>query len=407
MLTRILRCLKGYVKIQIKGYSPERFLNLCRYHDIPVWGLRPAGRSYEMYVSVQGFRKVRPLLRKTDTKVHIVKKCGLPFFLFRYRKRKMFFAGFAGCIALVYVLSLFVWDIRIEGNFKNTDETILAWLRKQDIACGMRRSQADCSRISKMLRKQFADIIWVSASLEGSRITIAVKENSDSRETKDTGQKTEGTDLIAEKDGTIKEILTRSGDPKVHAGDKVRKGELLVSGKIEIKNDSQEVTGYQYQQSDADILMETTQQYEDVLELKYREKNYDGNKKRQLYIKTDAKEYTAGNRIRAGKGREIHSSEVRLRFSKSFQLPFSVGVRTARSYQNTEKTYSEAEYREILSGRFERFCKDLRKKGVQILENDVKIYREKDCVKAKGTLTLLEQCGKERKTEHGNLGKSN
>ena len=43
----------------------------------------------------------------------------------------------------------------------------------------------------------------------------------------------------------------------------------------------------------------------------------------------------------------------------------------------------------------------LRKKGVQILENNVKIYKDTQSARAKGTMILLESCGKERKTEHG------
>ena len=39
MIENGMRYLRGYVKIQIQGYSPERFLNLCSYHHILIWGL--------------------------------------------------------------------------------------------------------------------------------------------------------------------------------------------------------------------------------------------------------------------------------------------------------------------------------------------------------------------------------
>ena len=38
MIENGMRYLRGYVKIQIQGYSPERFLNLCSYHHILIWG---------------------------------------------------------------------------------------------------------------------------------------------------------------------------------------------------------------------------------------------------------------------------------------------------------------------------------------------------------------------------------
>lgn len=411
MLTRILRYVKGYVRIRIRGNSPERFLNLCRYHHIPVWGLEPKGHAYEMYVTIHGVKHLGPILRKTNTRMRILKKYGLPFFLFQHRKRKVFFAGCLGCLALIYVLSLFVWDIQIEGNYKKTDETLLAFLRKEKIACGMRRSEVDCPEIAKMIRKEFEDVIWVSASLEGCRIRIAIKENSDSgeeaeqgAEEKKTGENSEeGTDLIAEKDGVVRKIVVRNGIPQVHEGDQVKKGDLFVSGKVEIKNDSQEITGWQYQHSDADIWMETEQEYEDILNLSYKEKRYEKREKHQIYWKTGKKEYALGSEMKAGKQVEIHSSEVRIGLSKSFQFPISVGIRTMRTYKNIGKTYTQEEFQKILSERFALFQRDLRKKGVQILENNVKIYKDKDNAYARGTLTLLEKCGKERKTEHGNV----
>lgn len=86
----------------------------------------------------------------------------------------------------------------------------------------MPASSVDCAGIARMIRKEYDDVIWVSASLKGSKIQIDIKENSDSREIEEEEMTEEGTDLIAEKDGVIKEIVTRSGVPMVHAGDEVK-----------------------------------------------------------------------------------------------------------------------------------------------------------------------------------------
>ena len=407
MLTRILRYMKGYVRIRITGYSPERFLNLCKYKNIPVWGLLPGRNFYDMNITIAGMKKLKPILRKTGTNLRIKEKIGLPFFLFRHRKRKIFFAGAVGCILLIYILSLFIWNIEISGNHVRTDETILAFLRKQDVHCGMPASSVDCAGIARMIRKEYDDVIWVSASLKGSKIKIEIKENSDSREIEEEKTTEEGTDLIAEKDGVIKEIVTRSGVPMVHAGDKVKAGDILVSGRVEIKNDSQEVIGYQYQNADADIRMETKEVYEETLDLSYTVKKYEKHKKCQVFLRFSDKEYTLGQKVDAGERKEVFSFEVLPQFSKSFPFPFSFGIREEKQYLEVKETYTKKECQEILSREFERFCKDLRKKGVQILENDVKIYKDTQSAKAKGTLILLESCGKERKTEHGNLGENN
>ena len=108
MFVLLMRYLKGYLRICVTSTSPERFLNLCRNRGILLWGLSPHGRDYEMYISIRGFRKLKPVLKKTKTKVTIEERFGLPFFFHKYRKRKMFFCGAAGCVMIVYLLSLFI-----------------------------------------------------------------------------------------------------------------------------------------------------------------------------------------------------------------------------------------------------------------------------------------------------------
>ena len=52
-----------------------------------------------------------------------------------------------------------------------------------------------------------------------------------------------------------------------------------------------------------------------------------------------------------------------------------------------------------MSARFSRFCSELEKKGVQILENDVKIYKGNTVVRASGTLTMIEPAIEFRDTQ--------
>ena len=44
-------------------------------------------------------------------------------------------------------------------------------------------------------------------------------------------------DLIAAHDGKVISIVTREGTPQVHAGAKVKKGDVLISGKVEVIGD--------------------------------------------------------------------------------------------------------------------------------------------------------------------------
>ena len=157
MLNTIIRYIQGYLLIQVTGYSPERFLNLCSRKQIYLWGLEPKENSYEMFITIRGFRKLKPILKKTRTKVTILNRLGLPFFFHKYRKRKVFFFGILFCVIFIYVMSLFVWNIHIEGNFTRTDEVILEFLESKHIKHGMLKKKVNCERIVKDIRKEFVE----------------------------------------------------------------------------------------------------------------------------------------------------------------------------------------------------------------------------------------------------------
>ena len=55
----------------------------------------------------------------------------------------------------------------------------------------------------------------------------------------------------------------------MHVGDTVEEGQILVTGRVEILNDAKEVTGYQYEQVDADIYADTQMEYEDTISRSY------------------------------------------------------------------------------------------------------------------------------------------
>ena len=402
MIRSFIRWLRGYVRLCVAGYSPERFLNMCCYHQLFIWGLEPTGNGYEMYMSISDFRKLKPLVRKTHTKVILEGRYGFPFFLARYRRRKLFFAGLFICAVLLWTYSLFIWDIHFEGNERYPDTTLAEFLESEGVAPAMLRSRVDCPGIVKAIRKEYNDIVWVSASIDGSRLKIQIKENEDTfpEEGGETSAEDEKpVDLVAAADGVITKIVTRSGVPQVHVGDTVKKGDILVLGRVEVVNDSREVVGYQYHRSDADVFADTQMEYTDTLSLEYQEKVYDGKKKYQPFIRLADWTVSVGSLDNKYKHSEIVTEETQMKLGENFYLPFSYGLKTAKSYSFEKKTYTEEEARQLLSLNFNRFCEDLEEKGVQIKENSVKIHLYENSATASGTLYLNERVTEEAATE--------
>ena len=67
-----------------------------------------------------------------------------------------------------------------------------------------------------------------------------------------------------------------------------------------------------------------------------------------------------------------------------------------REYRLQKKLYGKEEVQTMLSENFHRFCGELEKKGVQILENNVKIQEKTSCYLICGELEVEEPVGTER-----------
>lgn len=412
MLKKLLRYIRGYVKIQISGNSPERFLNLCRHHEIQIWGLYPNGQTYEMYMSIQSYKKLRVISRKTHTKVKILEKRGLMLFFFHYRKRKLFFAGAVLSLLLILQYSNIIWDIHFIGNEKWTDQVLLEYLEQLDVEPGMQKSKVDCAKIAAEMRKEYQDIIWVSVSIDGSCLKIKIKENEDVFLLEETNGISESVraqaqikdspqDLIAVQDGVITDMITRKGTPLVQVGDEVKKGEILVSGRIEVKDDSAQVIAYQYCQADADIYADTEEYYKKRINRVYKEKVYlEKQERRKWYISICGYRFWVGTNQNDSKAKkEVYSLERQLKFGENFYLPFRYGKIILKMYKEIEKKYTNEEIQTLLSYDFSLFLQELEKKGVQMQENSVRIRCYENYASAEGTLYLNQKITETADTE--------
>lgn len=65
-------------------------------------------------------------------------------------------------------------------------------------------------------------------------------------------------ELTAGSDGTVTKIIVRNGIVRVKAGDEVKTGDILVSGKLPIYDDSETLVKTNLVHADAEVYAETT-----------------------------------------------------------------------------------------------------------------------------------------------------
>lgn len=390
MLIHFLKWFRGYVYVKIKGYSPERFINLCSSRKLLLWNIRKIEDGYAFFISVSAFKQLRPIARKTNTRPIIIKRYGMPFYLNKYKRRKGLLLGIVAFFYILYILSQFIWNIGVSGQYTHTEEAIIKYLNSINVSVGTRKRNINCQKIEELIRKKYVDIGWVSAEIKGTRLLLKITETNMPApyEVRD-----KPSHIIATRDGKITSIITRVGTPLVKAGDEVKKGDILVSGIIDIYGDDGTIVKKEPVVSDADILLRTKYDYKDSFPLKYIDKEYN-NKKFNIYgislFNKNIFVWNPFNKFKSEESYDIIVNENYWRLNNSFYLPVKWLKKDYLGYNQITKKYSKEEAEEIALEQLNRYIEKITEKGVLIIKNNVKITVDNNSCIALGNIIVDE-----------------
>lgn len=387
----------GYVRVRLTGRSPERFFNLCRSSKILLWNIACEKEEYRFFLFLPDFYRIRPFAKKAGVRVRIQEKLGLPFFLYRNRKRKLFAVGAASFFLLLFVLSRFIWNISFSGNLLFTDDMLTGQLREIGVCYGMPKRGVDCDRIEEELRSRCPRIVWVSAHVSGTRLQIRIREN----ETADGIPLREESprNLVAETAGTVVSILVRAGKAAVQPGDEVEKGQILVEGMLPVTNDSGEVERTLFVRADADIRLRTTKIYREWVPHFQTVRSYTGKKQRGFRLRAGAVDILAMPPLAGKRNWDLTGVSRQIVLFGDFFLPVWTEAITAREYEKVERKRTKTELNDLTKAVHERKLQKLTEKGVQIIENDVKILDNSNGWIICGSMTVEEEAGTGQKLE--------
>lgn len=453
LLERFIKWLYGYLYVKIKGNFPERFLNLCSARNIQIWNVQKTENGYQFCIRIKDFKKLSFIARKTKTRLYIIKRIGFPFYVNKMKLRQGFLIGGIIFFVLLYSLSSFIWDIQLSGQYTYTKEALVKYLKTIDVYAGMKKKNVNCPDIETAIRETYKDIGWVSVELKGTKLFIKIQEtNMPSLYVTDSIPK----HLIATRDGIVNSIITRTGTPMVKAGDEVKKGDILISGIVEILGDSGEVLREDMVLADGDVIIEAKTSYYDEISKKYEEKEYTGKEKwsynvfvfsyqlKQLYpiqiplfdmtaiinrwkeleeeIKNVVKEKIEHEKTQIEQmnflKEEIKKEETESQYdilkenkdisiTSTLKLPIQWEKTTYKEYYFIEKNYTKEEQERILQKKFDYYIEKLMEKGVLIGENNVRIETEGTLATMSGTFTILEKADKFQEVENNEWRKIN
>lgn len=388
----LFKLLFGYLRIEVEGYYVERFINICTNKKILIWNLkREKGVKLYLNIGINDFKSLSEVARKTNCKVRILKKRGIPFLLNRYKKRKIFAIFLIVMMCAIYISSKYVWNVEILVKDNLNLDNISEDLESAGITKGILKSKIDTDKIINELRLKRDDIAWVGIDLKGTNIKVNIVKADNSP---DIINNSDYCNIIASKSGIITKITAQNGTALVTVGDTVQKGDVLIAGYMEGK-----YTDTRYVHSLGEVQAKVW--YEKTKEVKLKEEVHKetGKKENKYEIGFNNWKIKLYGKLSKFELYETNTEESNIKIFKDFYLPISIKKITNKEQvvENKENSLQDAIDIgvEVLSKQIES---EIENKET-IIGKKVKTIEKENSVIVTVTYEAMESIGENQKIE--------
>ena len=328
-----LRLIFGYVRVEVEGYYIERFINICQNKKILIWNLkRQKGVKLYLNIGIKDFKKLKNIARKTNCKIKIKKKKGIPFVLHRYKKRKIF-AIFLIIIAFaIYTSSKYVWNIEVQVDDDIQIEQVAEDLADLGLKKGVLKSKIKTDKLINEFRLKRNDVSWIGIDLKGTNAIVKIVKADEKPDLLDNS---EYCNIVASKSGIITKIIAQNGTAVAKVGDEVKKGDILIAGYMEGK-----YTDKRFLHSLGEVQAKISYKKRGKISLKQESLKDTGKKEKKFQIKFNNFQINFYKTLSNFKIYDTIYTEKKLKIFSNFYLPISIMEITNKEQIKENKIYS-------------------------------------------------------------------
>lgn len=227
-MKKAVNFFRGSIRVSVECPYPERLINVCAQNDIEFWDLkRLSPTTVHITMLLGGYRKLRAQAEKAGFEIRQVEKSGVPFFLWKIRKRYVLVAGMLLMFLAVWGMSLFVWEIDVSGNKEVPSQRILQELHALGVGIGSFGPSITSEAISNEIIIRIPELAWIAVNVSGSHADVLVRERVPKPLITD-----DNTPMMvyAIKSGIIAKMSVLQGARVFTVGNTVQAGDVIVTG---------------------------------------------------------------------------------------------------------------------------------------------------------------------------------
>ena len=350
----ILNKIFGYIRINVEGFFIERFINKCKANGIFLWG-----------------------------------KKGIPFYLNKYKKRKIFAMGLIVIFIIIIISSNFIWNVEIIGNEKIPKDELIKDLKMQGLEVGKLKKNINKNEVINNIRLTRKDISWIGININGTNAKVKIVESDEKPQ---LVKSDEFCNIIAEKDAIIQKIDSYSGTAMYKEGDLVKKGDILIAGWMEGK-----YTGIRYVHASGEIKAKTWYSVVEKVNLKETKMEKTGNKKTKYEIKLNNFQINFYKTLSKFKNYDTIYERQKLKIFSDFYLPVEITKCNNFETIKTVKNYTPEEAKIVATQKAEEKLNNQINSMENIQNKNINVNETEDYIEVEVIYEVLENIGTEEK----------
>lgn len=390
IIKKIINYIYGYLRIVVEGYYIERFINICRNRNYMMWNIKKVNDiNLALNIEIKNFKEICEIAKKTQCKISIKSKRGLPFLLNKYKKRKLFVLFLILIVGIIFVSSNFVWNIEIVEENGLEIDNIINDVQEAGLKIGTSKNNVDTKEIINKVRLERDDIAWIGIELKGTNAIVKLVK-ADKKP--DIIDEEEYCNIVSNKNGVITKINAQDGTANVKVGDTVKLGDVLVNGWMEGK-----YTGIRYVHAKGEIEARVWYTMNKTIQYKTTEKQHIGESETNYGIKMNNFKINFPKRVSKFEFYDTIETENKIKLFSNFYLPISVVKTTYQEYEEIEKIYSVEEAKDLGIQEIEQELEKQIEDKEKIVNKNINTYEHEDSVDIYVTYEVLEIIGTNEK----------
>ncbi len=219
--------MPGYVIIKAEGIRPHRLTELCRAYCCLYDMKRQSYTTAVVRVKYVCLRRVRRLAEANGIRISVIGKSRFAAFADAIAARWWMLIFAAAAVAAMAYASCWCFEVRINGTDTVNEFELSALLKEQGAKPPFKKKDADLGSLRRAIIKSFPQAAVTELGFAGIRLNVTIGEG----EVIPDAEESDGPSaIVAKRGGVIEDIVVRSGEARVAAGQTVRAGDVLIDG---------------------------------------------------------------------------------------------------------------------------------------------------------------------------------